>query len=114
MSGAMDAILIPEGVLKSEPTIKELLDRIAGLESAIEALALKLNKEIKHNEQMDRLNTLLRKMTEDDVVDAFERITNIEFKIFPNLARDIRDLHRIIGWSDDNAWNPLDKRKPLA
>jgi regulator of replication initiation timing len=95
-----------------DPNLNELVARIAHLEMDIEGLTLKLEKEIKHNANMDRLNTELRKLIENDVIDAFERIKNIELKVFPNLAGDIMRLNGIIGEDDGKAWNPLDQRKP--
>jgi hypothetical protein len=95
-----------------DPNLNELVARIAHLEMDIEGLTLKLEKEIKHNANMDRLNTELRKLIENDVIDAFERIKNIELKFFPNLAGDIMRLNGIIGEDDGKAWNPLDQRKP--
>src|ERR1700684_40174 len=43
--------------------------------------------------------------------EAFDRIMNIEVKIFPNLLRDINQVHDIIGDGEDKAINPLDHRK---
>ena len=91
---------------------KELAAKISQLEAVIQALTQKLEKEIKHNANMDRLNTELRKLIENDVIDAFERIKNIELKFFPGLASDIIRLNGIIGEGDGKAWNPLDQRKP--
>jgi hypothetical protein len=93
-----------------EPTIRDLMEKISALEASAAALQIKLDKESKHNANMDRLNTELRHLLEKDVVAAFERIKNIELKIFPNLAGDIVQLNNIIG-DDAKAWNPLDRRK---
>jgi hypothetical protein len=97
---------------QSDPTTQELLAKIGQLEAAVHGLTEKLEKEIKHNVNMDRLNTELRKLIETDVIDAFERIKNIELKFFPNLAGDITRVNDIIGEADPKAWNPLDRRKP--
>ena len=43
--------------------------------------------------------------------EAFDRIMNIEVKIFPNLLRDINQVHDIIGDGEDKSINPLDHRK---
>jgi hypothetical protein len=91
---------------------KELAEKLGELETVIKALAEKLDKEIRHNANMDRLNTELRKLVENDVIDAFARIKNIELKFFPNLAGDISRLNDVIGEGDGKAWNPLDHRKP--
>jgi regulator of replication initiation timing len=91
---------------------KELAQKFSELEAVVGALEKKLEKEIRHNANMDKLNTELRKIIENDVIDAFERIKNIELKFFPNLASDIVCLNDIIGEGDGKAWNPLDHRKP--
>jgi len=97
---------------ENQPDTKELAEKFSELEAVIMVLAETLDKEIKHNANMDRLNTELRKLIERDVVDAFERIKNIELKFFPNLASDISHLNDVIGETDGKAWNPLDHRKP--
>ena len=94
----------------SELTTRELMDRVARLETAMQELTLKLQKETRNNADLDRLNTELRRLIEKDVIDAFDRIKNIELKFFPNLARDISQLNSIIGEGDGKAWNPLDRR----
>ena len=95
-----------------EPTIKQFTQRIAVLEAAVESLKEQLEKEVKHNANMDRLNSELRGLIEADVIDALERVKNIELKVFPNLVRDIIEVNKIIGTGDDNRWNPLDHRPP--
>ena len=94
----------------SQPTVTELLEKIAGLERTVVALALKLEKESNHTAAMFTLNTEIRTLIENEVMDAFERIKQIELTLFPNLAGDIVRLHRIVGEGDGRAWNPLDKR----
>jgi sugar-specific transcriptional regulator TrmB len=94
----------------SEPTTKELADKIARMEETIDDLSRKLDKEIRHSANMFRLNTEIRTLIENDVIDAFERAKHIELTIFPNLGSDIVNLNRIVGEGDGKAWNPLDKR----
>lgn len=95
----------------SEPTVADLMKKIELLEAGMETTRAKLDEEIKHNANMDRLNTELRKLIEKDVIDAFERIKNIELRLFPNLACDISEINKIIGEGENRAWNPLDHRK---
>ena len=45
-----------------------------------------------------------------DLADARDRIKNLELTVFPNLAKDIKQVHDIIGDSGDKSENPLDKR----
>jgi len=90
----------------------ELAEKLGELETVVRTLAEKLDQEIRHNANMDRLNTELRKLVENEVIDAFARIKNIELKLFPNLASDISHLNDVIGEGDGRAWNPLDHSKP--
>jgi hypothetical protein len=45
-----------------------------------------------------------------DLADARERIKNLELTVFPNLAKDMKQVGDIIGDSGDKSENPLDKR----
>jgi hypothetical protein len=57
-------------------------------------------------DQLDfQYNCILR-----DSQEAFERIKNIEFAVFPRLACDLQQLHRVIGEGDNKANQPLDRR----
>jgi regulator of replication initiation timing len=96
----------------SEPTTHGLIERISRLEQAIEALTQRLEEEIKPNDNMDRLNSELRRLVENDMFDAFQRIKSLELKLFPGLGGDIVHLNGIIGEGDGKAWNLLDKRTP--
>ena len=52
-------------------------------------------------------------MLDRDQEDAFERIKHLELTVFPNLARDIQNVHDIIGEGESKAENPLDHpRRP--
>jgi hypothetical protein len=95
----------------SEPTVKDLLERIAGMEDAIDALTQTLEKQIKANAGYNKHHSRIQKLIQNDLSDAFERIKNIELKFFPHLADDIRRLYEMVP-DDDKAWNPLDYRKP--
>lgn len=94
-----------------DSSTKELLYRISQLETAMAVFTEKLDKAVRHNSNMHRLNIQHRELIESDLVDAFERIKNIELKVFPNLAEDIIHLNDIIGEGNGKAWNPLDQRK---
>jgi len=90
---------------------EEITTRIARLEAAIEALTLKVDKQIKHNDAMHRLADRVHNRIDSSLADAFERIKNMELRLFPNLASDILRLHEIVP-HDGKAWNPLDYRDP--
>jgi hypothetical protein len=47
-------------------------------------------------------------MLDRDQAGAFQRIKHLELTVFPKLARDIQDVHDIIGEGEDKAENPLD------
>ena len=94
-----------------EPTVKDLVAKIAQLEATVEALNLKLEKQIKDSAGMERFNTALRMGTESQMEDIGERVKNIELTIFPKLSKDIFQLHEIVPM-DGKAWNPFDYRYP--
>jgi hypothetical protein len=54
------------------------------------------------------------KLIEEDQDDAFNRLKNIELKVFPNLAQDILRVNDIIGDGGNKRHNGLDYRKPEA
>ncbi len=45
-----------------------------------------------------------------DLANAYDRIKNLELTVFPNLAKDIKQVRDIIGDGEDKSENPLDKR----
>ena len=90
----------------------ELLRRISELEATVASMARELAKVAKRQLDWDRLNMERIKLIDADLVDAFERIKNIELKFFPNLAGDIIRLTDVIGEGEGKAYNPLDHRKP--
>jgi hypothetical protein len=94
---------------------EEITARIARLEAAVEALTLKVEKQIKHNDGMHRLADRMHNRIDNSLADAFERIKNMELRLspnlVPNLVSDILRLHEIVP-PDGKAWNPLDYRDP--
>ena len=90
---------------------EELAAKLTRLEAAIEALTLKVDKQIRHNDAMHRLADRVHNRIDSSLADAFERIKNMELRLFPNLASDILRLHEIVP-HDGKAWNPLDYRAP--
>jgi hypothetical protein len=49
---------------------------------------------------------------ERDVKNAFERIISLELTVFPNMQKDIDQIHTVIGEADNKVNNPLDRRDP--
>jgi len=94
--------------------IEQLKKRMTDLESRFDRL-------LSDSQRMVRLigdcQDLLDKrclVSERELVDAFQRIANIELDYFPKLAGDLVQLHTIIGEGDDKAYNPLDFREDDA
>jgi hypothetical protein len=98
-------------------TVKELLEKIDQLEAAVGALSKKLDaltrQEKDHGEITDEHLKLLSRVQKTHHIalcNAFDRIQNIEVKLFPNLAADMLQVKNILGDGDDKVQNPLDQR----
>jgi predicted nucleic acid-binding Zn-ribbon protein len=91
---------------------KELEERIKNLEAQVKALLDGLNKLSKNSYEYDMLLNQHVKILDRQQDDAFGRIKNLEFKVFPNLAQDIKQAFDTIGDDNGKADNPLDRRKP--
>jgi hypothetical protein len=95
----------------SEPTSAEFRERIAKLEARVDALTVRLEKEIKQNHALYRLGNALRASMKSRLDDIGERMKHIELKLFPNLAGAMRSVQEIVQF-DENGWNELDYRDP--
>jgi hypothetical protein len=92
--------------------LKELENQVKYLERRIEELALENKKMVKNFLDWDELYMERRlNLIERERADSLERIQNIEFKIFPNLIRDLDSLEDIIGVDENRRDNQLDRRK---
>lgn len=93
---------------------RQLLARLARLEKRIDTLAVGMTRHVKTAREYDEALARQGGMASAEIRDAFERIINLELKVFPNLAGDIDQLHGIIGDGDANhrAQNQLDRRQP--
>jgi len=89
---------------------ENLLAKISGLEARVEELTLKLEKVAKRQIAWNEIDTRRMRLVDLDLMDAFERIKNMEFKLFPHLARDIVRLYEITGPGEDQEYNSLDYR----
>ena len=107
--------------------IEELLARLAKLE--IEIAQMSERSEVDNRQLVKRFETLELKVKRfgghlsnlwSDFMDqrsaasgyldaAFERVMNLELFIFPNLLRDMANVHEIIGFNAEIS--PLDSRK---
>jgi hypothetical protein len=107
--------------LSQDPCIQqlELLDKITRLETTVEALSKKLEK-LTETEKgsyeiiSERLKVIKHGQQTHHIAfcNVFERLRNMEAKLFPNLAADMTAVKNIIGPDDDKVRNPLDHRKP--
>src|SRR5271167_4356365 len=103
-----------------EPTAGALLKRIFQLESQTASLTEQVAKA---NAEFNRAANLFAdfdKMLmhhcmkhDDEFKDAWARIKSLEFTVFPNLAQDVVDIHKIIGEGEPWKANQLDSRTKL-
>lgn len=89
----------------------KLRDEAILLRQRLMALEDKLERVIILSKNMDQLNAKHCTLLSREVHEAFDRIKHLELTVFPNLARDIQDVHDIIGEGENKADNPLDHRK---
>jgi hypothetical protein len=99
--------------LPKHPSINELLERITRLEETVSTLSSHLERSVKVSGDFDKLLMNHCKHLDRTCGDFAERIQNIEFTVFPNLARDVVDLHNIIGAGEEKADNSLDRREVI-
>ncbi len=96
----------------ADEQIRQLEQRIAALEVRLGKLTDKQQRDVKALMGLDDVLDKHRKGIDADLTDAFDRIKNIEFTLFPNLIRDMRQLYRVIGDHEAKAFDPLDFRDP--
>jgi len=94
------------------PNDSALIERISKLEALVGTLAVEIKKFARWMQDGDRLIIERIRIVERHQEDAFERIKNMELKLFPDLARDIIRLNDIVGDGENKADNPLDRGKP--
>lgn len=91
----------------------ELLEvKFNSLEKRVEKLEKSLNRLGNMYVEYNELLNVQLKTIERDQEYLFERLKNLELKVFPHLAEGITHLHGIIGDGDDKANNPFDRRRP--
>ncbi len=102
-----------------DPSVSELLKRIVQLEGTAVQLREELSmvgrdlmRAIKVFSQFDDQLINHCKHHDDVLEDVAGRLKNVEYTVFPNLARDIVKLHDVIGGTGESKPNPLDKRDP--
>lgn len=96
----------------SDNKIKLLEERVSILEVRLEKLTDKHQRDIKALLGCDDIQGKNGKIIWAELEDAFQRIMNIELKLFPQLPKAIRHLRKLIGDGEGKAYNPLDFRDP--
>jgi len=81
------------------------------LEQRLVAAETKLEKTYKFGIDYATLANKQADVTATQLQDLFDRIKPLEFKIFPNLSRDIVDVFKITGEGDDGG-HDLDTGAP--
>jgi hypothetical protein len=95
---------------KADNEIELLRTKVAELETRLEQLSVKHQRDVKALLGCDDIHDKHRKVIEADLEDAFERIKHVELTLYPNLMRDMRHLYRVIGDHEPKAYNRLDFR----
>jgi hypothetical protein len=95
-----------------EERMKTLEAGIKRLEACMDDLLKRLTRVSKTGYEYDLLQDRHLKILDRDQEQAFERIKNLELRLFPGIAPDIDRLHEIIGDHDGKADEPLDRREP--
>jgi hypothetical protein len=90
--------------------IKDRLDR---LEKRLDKLEAARNKSL--DLELQFVNNVSKHfdLHRIEIEDLVSSVVNLEHTVFPNLRKDLRHLHRVIGNKVTPALNPLDHR-PLA
>jgi hypothetical protein len=94
------------------PDWKAFEARIQRLEQRIDALLNGLNRVSKNGYDYDMVQDRHVKLLGRGQDDLFERVKRLELNLFPGLAADMARVYDLIGDGDDQADNPLDRRKP--
>jgi len=94
------------------PRADELEGQIKRLEARFDKLASDLDRVVKIGSKFDETLGKRLDILSQGQQDVFERVKNLELKLFPNLSGDIMQVYNIIGEGDDKAYQPLDRRKP--
>ena len=87
-----------------------LQNTVDDLSSRVRALEDELKKRV---DQLLQLSIILGDCTKFSTAhydDIHMRLENLETAVFPNLMRDLKNLHKIIGPSDGTAGRALDRR----
>jgi hypothetical protein len=90
--------------------LRKLREDVTTLARRLQTLEQRVDKIARIGMKFDEANGRHCTRLQQGQDDAFDRITNLELAVFPDLARDIQDVHDIIGEGDNRANQPLDRR----
>jgi hypothetical protein len=91
--------------------IGKLKAQIAKLEARLNQQSTVLSRAMKTGRGCDETLMQFIDLHRSYIDEAFDHITNLERKVFPNLPRDMAALRKVIGDSKGSPLNPLDRRK---
>jgi len=100
--------------MDQEKEIKALKEKVAYLETQIEALEIRTNghtRSLKHAADMRAIDDDTTSNLLDLAADHSERIKAIEAHLWPGIARDHVAVRRILGKNANPPGDQLDKRK---
>jgi hypothetical protein len=92
--------------------IQSLRELVAKLHARVDFLEKKHERAAKIACDCDELLTTYCDRLSADTTDAFGRIKNLELTVFPHLAADLDELHKVIGETDNQPECPQERRKP--
>lgn len=92
--------------------IQSLRELVAKLQARVDFLEQRHDRAAKVAYEYDLELKRYCDMISTDNNDAFGRIKNLELKVFPHLAADLDELHRVIGETENQPECPAERRKP--
>src|SRR5580704_16594219 len=90
--------------------MKLLRAKVTQLETCLEQLTTKQQRDVKALMGLDDILDKHRKAMKSELNDALERVAHIELTLFPHLPKDLSHLNGLIGDHETKAYNPLDFR----
>jgi len=95
--------------VSTENEVGQLIKRVEALEGEVAALHVRCTKIVDHicDKTHPRIGELYGMCS-----DIFQRLKQVELRVFPNLAADIRRIHQIVPPNDEIFNDDLDIRQP--